>query len=95
MLSNKIVRVLIICLSYRVEESDIEQAFKDREKLIKNAFTSITVKFTVNGEGEGDYSAVIANYGDNKVFYLDAVYRRTKAENRVRINIALPGRSVY
>ena len=85
----------LICLSNRVEESDIERAFRDREKLVKNAFTSITLKFTVKGEGEGDYSAVIANYGENKVFYLDAVYRRTKAENRARINISLPGRLVY
>ena len=76
----------------RVEESDIERAFKDREKLVSNAFTSITLKFTVTGEGEGSYSAVVANYGDNEVFYIDAVYRLTATENRARINVALPGR---
>ena len=64
-----------------------------REKLGKSDFHSITIKFTIEGQGEGDYSAVIANYGNN--FYPDAVYRLTATENRVRINIALPGRLVY
>ncbi len=37
--------------------------------------TRMTLKFIVEGQGEGTYSAVIATYEDGDVFYLDAVLR--------------------
>ena len=76
----------------RVDESDVEQLFKDKEKLGKEAITRITLKFIVEGKNEGIYSAVIATYESSEMFYLDAVYREPAIEKRARISIALPGR---
>lgn len=64
----------------------------NKEKLGRKVFTSITLKFNVEGQSEGDYSAVIASYDEDEMFYLDSVYRQTVTEKRVRINFALPGR---
>ena len=60
----------------------------------KEAITRITLKFIVEGQDEGIYSAVIATYESSEVFYLDAVYREPAIEKRARINFAIPGRFV-
>ncbi len=77
------------CIS-RVEEADVEQLFIGRKLLCKE-LTRITLKFRVKGKDEGTYSAAIATYEDDDVFYLDAVYRDTDTKNKARLNIALPG----
>ncbi len=74
----------------RVEEADVGQLFVGREQLGKEV-TKISVKFKVEGQHEGRYSAVIATYEDGDMFYLDAVYREPAIENRARLSIALPG----
>ncbi len=74
----------------RVEEADVGQLFLGREQLGKEV-TKISVKFIVEGQHEGRYSAVIATYEDGYMFYLDAVYREPAIEKRARLNIALPG----
>ncbi|XP_064387648.1 uncharacterized protein LOC135335895 isoform X2 [Halichondria panicea] len=74
----------------QVEEADVGQLFVGREQLGKEV-TEISVKFKVEGQHEGRYSAVIATYEDGDVFYLDAVYREPAIENRARLSIALPG----
>ena len=75
---------------YSVNEGDIEQLFRGRQQLGKTC-TSITLKFSVEGLDEGNYSALIAVH-ENDQFYLDAVYRETARENKARIDIALAGR---
>ena len=75
---------------YSVDECDIEQLFSGRQQLGKTS-TSITLKFTVEGQDEGNYSALIAVHECDQ-FYLDAVYRESAGESRARIDIALAGR---
>ena len=42
------------------------------------------------GQDEGNYIAVVHEH--HGTFYLDAVYREPKINNRARFDIALPGR---
>ena len=58
----------------------------------KEVLTRITLKFIVEGQDEGTYSAVIATYESSEMFYLDAVYRDQPIENKARIDCVLPGR---
>ncbi len=74
-----------------MEEADVGRLFAGRELLGKEVLTRMTLKFIVEGQGEGIYSAVIATYEDGDVFYLDAVYRKQAFENRAKLNIGLPG----
>ncbi len=74
----------------RVEEADVGKLFVGREQLGKEV-TEISVKFKVEGQHQGRYSAVIATYGDGDIFFLDAVYRDPPIEKRARLSIALPG----
>ncbi|XP_064388611.1 uncharacterized protein LOC135336680 [Halichondria panicea] len=76
--------------STEVEEADVEQLFTGREQLGKE-ITRITLKFRVEGQDEGVYSAVISTYEDGDMIYLDAVYRDTDTKNKARLNVALPG----
>ncbi len=71
-----------------MEEADVGQLFFGREQLGK-AVTKISVKFKVEGQGEGRYSAVIATYEDGDMFCLDAVYREPDIEKRARLDIAV------
>lgn len=48
----------------------------------------ITLKFTVEGQGEGTYSAIVSIIDDGDQFFLNAVYRQ--AERSAKIDIALP-----
>ncbi len=73
-----------------MEEADVEQLFTGREQLGKE-ITRITLKFRVEGQDEGVYSAVISTYEDGDMIYLDAVYRDTDTKNKARLNVALPG----
>ncbi|XP_064387703.1 uncharacterized protein LOC135335910 isoform X2 [Halichondria panicea] len=74
----------------QVEEADVGQLFVGREQLGKK-ITEISVKFKVEGQHEGRYSAVIATYEDGDMFSLDAVYREPAVDKRARLSIALPG----
>ena len=74
----------------RVEEADVGKLFVGREQLGKEV-TKISVKFEVEGQHEGRYSAVIDTNGDGDMFYLDAVYREPAIAKRARLSIALPG----
>ena len=76
----------------RVEESDVERLFKDRERLGKETLTRISLEFTVEGQDEGTYSANV--HATTGLFYLDAVYRQQDVKNRARIDITLVGRLV-
>ena len=73
-----------------MEEADVGQLFVGREQLGKEV-TKISVKFKVEGQHEGRYSAVIATYEDGDMFSLDAVYREPAVDKRARLSIALPG----
>ncbi len=73
-----------------MEEADVRQLFSQREQL-GNEITGITLKYRVEGQNEGTYSAVISIYEDGDVFYLDVVYSETDAKNKARLNFALPG----
>ncbi len=73
----------------RVEEVDVGQLLVGKEQLGKE-ITEICVKFKVEGQHEGRYTAVIATYDDD-MFSLDAVYRDTDTKNKARLSIALPG----
>ena len=74
----------------RVEDADVGQLFTGMEQLGKEV-TRITLKFKVEGQDEGIYSAVISTYEDGDMFCLDAVYRDTDTKNKARLNFALPG----
>ncbi len=80
-----------VYLTPRVKEADVGRLFAGRELLGKEVLTRMTLKFIVEGQDEGIYSAVIATYEDGDVFYLDAVYRKQAFENRAKLNIGLPG----
>ena len=73
----------------RVEEVDVRKLLVGKEQLGKE-ITEICVKFKVEGQHEGRYTAVIATYDDD-MFSLDAVYRDTDTKNKARLSIALPG----
>ncbi len=73
-----------------MEEADVRQLFSQREQL-GNEITGITLKYRVEGQDKGIYSAVISIYEDGDVFYLDVVYRETDIMNKARLNFALPG----
>ncbi|XP_064388179.1 uncharacterized protein LOC135336331 isoform X2 [Halichondria panicea] len=73
-----------------VEDADVGQLFTGMEQLGKEV-TRITLKFKVEGQDEGIYSAVISTYEDGDMFCLDAVYRDTDTKNKARLNFALPG----
>ncbi len=75
----------------RVEESDVEQLFVEREQLVKEV-TKISVTFVVDGKDDEIYSAAISTNEKGNEFRLDAVYRKQPVENRARLSIALPGR---
>ena len=77
-------------ISCRVEEADLERLFKDKERLDREAFTRIALEFSVNGQDEGTYSAIV--HESSGMFYLDAVYRQQDIKNRARIDISLAGR---
>ena len=73
-----------------MEDADVRQLFTLRQQL-GNEITRITLKYRVQGQDKGIYSAVISTYEDGDVFYLDAVYRETDTKNKARLNFALPG----
>ncbi len=75
---------------HSVEECDVARLLSGKTLLGKGMITRITLKFVVEGQFSGNYSAVIANYDDG--FYLDAVYRVTPVENKTRLSVAMPGR---
>lgn len=87
--------IAIQCLfTCRVEEPDVDRLFKDRA-LVTGNVTRITLKFIVNGQNAGIYSAVIATYDDEEMFCLDTVFRDPKIDKKARLNVSMPGRYNY
>ena len=76
---------------HRVEEKDLRSLFEGRECISEHPIARATVKFSVQGQDEGNYRAVISEQSDG-TFSLDAVYRESAIDNKTRLNIVFPGR---
>ncbi len=77
-----------------MEDSDVDRllTFAGEKLLGKGPITRMTLKFNVEGKNVGNYSAVIASYDNEEMFYLDALFRQPDTENRARLSVAMPGR---
>lgn len=62
-----------IIIIFRIDKGDLGKLFEGRQQLGK-AITRITLKFAVEGQGEGIYSAAVSVTDDGEQFFLDAVY---------------------